>query len=709
MKKMLIIAEKPSVSKAIAKVAGAYQNADGYMEGEDTVVSWCYGHLAEYAPPDAYDPAYARWSMEDLPIVPAQWQMAVAEDKQKQFDTLKMLLHREDTGFVVNACDAGREGELIFWNVYELAGCTLPVKRLWTSSLEQQAIEAALSAMKDASAYHGLRLAAVCRARADWLVGMNATRGFSVQYGTKLLIGRVQSPTLAMITKRQDGIDSFVKQPYYRADMVLRDGIAAVSDSFSNESDCDMLVEQCRQNPAIVSGIVKTMKRKNPPELFDLTSLQREANRRFGYTAKETLDALQELYEAKLVTYPRTDSRYLTSDMADSVLSLLDGMAGKFRFAASGNGRDVQGLIRDDRVTDHHALIPTMESLAQDTDGLPDRQRMLYGTIAARLFAAVSPACITEETCVSLLCGNAELSWKGSITVEEGYKAAEKAFDDAFFPKNDRKQSDPSSKTTDDTARFISGLSKGMQVSPVSVEKTTHYTQPPKPYTEDTLLSAMEQAGRRETDNDVERKGIGTPATRAAVIEKLVSSGYVRRQGKKLVPTGTGRMLVSILPEKLASPALTAEWENRLLEVERGRADAGEFLNGIIDEVKEMAGHLANMPEEERSLFLDNASLGSCPNCGHRVTDGKFGPYCTGHCGLTFNVFGSPLSGDEAESLLSGNPVKVKRKSRRTGKMFSVSVHPDGIEPYAYGTDDGTKSGFRFRTEFLDSRKKRKR
>ena len=346
-KKTLVIAEKPSVARTIADVAGAYKNGDGYLEGGDTIVSWCYGHLAEFAPPEAYSPEYARWRLEDLPIVPAHWKLAVARDGQAQFGVLEKLLHRDDVGCAVNACDAGREGELIFWNVYELAGCSLPVKRLWTSSLEKEAVREALGRMKDAEAYRGLRQAAVCRAKADWLVGINATRAFSAAYGRKLLAGRVQSPVLAMLARRQEETEGFESRPYYRIALGLAEGVVAVSDDIPAEADADALAEGCRHQPVFIEGITRTMARKNPPKLYDLTSLQREANRLYGYTAKETLDALQELYEEKLVTYPRTDSRWLTSDMAGTAARILDGLAAAHPCLALGGEKDIQAVIRD--------------------------------------------------------------------------------------------------------------------------------------------------------------------------------------------------------------------------------------------------------------------------------------------------------------------------------------------------------------------------
>ena len=592
--KMLVIAEKPSVAKTMAKALGAYRNNDGYTEGSGCIVSWCYGHLAEYAAPDAYDEKYRKWRLEDLPIIPGHWELQVPKDKAKQFKILKNLLHRHDVDLCVNACDAGREGELIFWNVYEMADATLPVKRLWISSLEEAAIIDGFNRLKDASAYQGTHEAALCRARADWLVGINATRGFSTKYNARLLVGRVQSPTLALITSRQKEIDEFVKEEYFKV-TVKGSGIAAVSRDLSEE-EADSLIRACNSSPATIASVRKERKRSNPPKLYDLTALQRDANRFFGYTAKQTLDALQELYEKKLVTYPRTDSQFITSDMGKSAGALLAGLGARFSFAAKGGPKNVDRLICDSKVTDHHALLPTKDSLSAGMEGLSDRQQNLYRMIAARMGAAACGAKIFDVTKVEVECAGETFTAKGRSVIEEGFSQVEDAFLAGYVSGEGTKDSDEEMDIS--VVNILDGLFEGMTLLAHTAEKSKHYTTPPKPYTEDSLLAAMEKAGRSETEDDVERKGIGTPATRAQTIEKLVSAGYVQRKGKKLMPTTEGIILCDLLPDKMKSASLTAAWENRLLGIERGTADAGSFMEDIIEDVDDLIKELAERADK---------------------------------------------------------------------------------------------------------------
>ena len=593
--KMLVIAEKPSVAKTLAKALGAYQNGEGYLEGSGCIVSWCYGHLAEYAAPDAYDEKYKKWRLEDLPIVPGHWKLNVSKDKAKQFKVLKKLLHRQDMGLCVNSCDAGREGELIFWNVYEMAGSTLPVKRLWISSLEEASIKNGFNSLKEAAYYQGTHEAATCRARADWLVGINATRGFTTKYGTKLLVGRVQSPTLALIASRQKEIDDFVKEEYFKV-TVKGSGIAAVSRELSEEK-ADSLVKACESSPATIQSVTKERKRTNPPKLYDLTAIQRDANRFFGYTAKQTLDALQELYEKKLVTYPRTYSRFITSDMGKSVEELLVSLEKCFSFMAKGGIKNIDRLVCDSKVTDHHAIIPTRKSVSADYDRLSEREQNLYLMIAARLAAAACGPKAFDVTMVKVVCAGEAFTANGRSVIEEGFAQVEDAFR-AGYVKRKLDKDKPLEELDISVVNILDDLLEGMKLLDHKAEKSKHYTNPPKPYTEDTLLEAMEKAGRSEMEEDVERKGIGTPATRAATIEKLVSAGYIQRKGKKLLPTAEGIILCDLLPDKMKSASLTAAWENRLLGIERGTTDAGSFMEDIIEDVNDLVRELAERTDK---------------------------------------------------------------------------------------------------------------
>ena len=587
--RMLILAEKPSVAQTIAKVVGAYKREDGYCLGNDIAVSWCFGHLAEFAKPQGYDPAYAKWQLSDLPIIPENWRLELSDSGKKQFRIIKNLMKKAKT--VVNACDAGREGELIFWNVYELAGCKAQAKRLWTSSLEKDAIKRALDDMKDAKEYNGLRQAAVCRAKADWLVGINATRGFSCKYGTKLLAGRVQSPTLAMIVERQEAIDSFKKEPYWKL-MLEAEGLKAESEAISNEAEAELLLGDCKRSKVSVCDIKRETKRKKPPELYDLISLQQDANRYFGYTAKETLDTLQKLYEAKYVTYPRTDSRYVTADMKDTLSDLINKSLvmldmDKTKSLENDNIDQISRIICDDKISDHHAILPTREGLESRAEDLSQIEKRIFLMLVYRLIAATSGEMIYEDESIVISCGDTLFTARNKFLVQEGYDAIEKAFVESYVKSYG-----------DRNTGYISGIDDfdrfrvGAELNGFSIEKKKYYTSPPKAFTEAMLLSAMERAGSSDMEDDVERKGIGTPATRAEVIEKLIRSGYISRKGKKLIPTDEGKRLVSVLPEELKSAALTAEWENRLLEIEKGKADEASFMRDVTDYIRKVVSDI---------------------------------------------------------------------------------------------------------------------
>ncbi len=619
----LVIAEKPSVSQALAKVLSAGEREDGYLEGKDCIVSWCLGHLAEYVSPDAYDSRYDKWEFSDLPILPEDWQLAVVKDKKAQFAILKKLLNRKDVDYVVNACDAGREGELIFRRVYELSGSKIPVKRLWISSMEDGAIREGFANLKDGREYANLSDAAVCRAKADWLIGMNATRAFTTKYYKRLTVGRVQTPTLAMLVERQEAIDGFVKEAYYKV-TVEGKGIRAVSESIREEAAGLALAEQCNAKPAVVSAIEKIRKKNKPPKLYDLTSLQREANRFFGYTAQETLRELQALYEARLVTYPRTDSQYITADMKQTAVELLELLPEMLPFLQTESiGRNIGRIINNGKVSDHHALLPTKEAVGQDFEELSEKQRNIFFLIGQRLAQAVSEECVYEETVAILLCEGHEFFAKGKAVIQSGYKEIEILFRNAV-----QKEKSADRDRTEDTYSMPDGLYEGMEIPEVTAENGRHFTSPPKAYSEDTLLAAMERAGSQEFEDETEKKGLGTPATRASIIEKLVSSGYAKRSGKQIIPTVDGKELIAVLPEYLKSASMTAEWENRLLLMEKGMTGSNEFMSGITDLIEKMLEDCSAISGEEQRHFNRKEEIGICPVCGNPVYEGKKNFYC---------------------------------------------------------------------------------
>ena len=570
----LVIGEKPSVSQTLAKVLGAGKRQDGYLSGADCIVSWCLGHLAEYVSPEVYDSRYEKWEFSQLPILPEHWQLAVARDKKKQFEVLKKLLNRADFEYVVNACDAGREGELIFKRVYDLSGSRLPVKRLWISSMEDGAVRDGFTHLKDGREYGNLCEAAACRAKADWLIGMNATRAFTTKYYKRLVIGRVQTPTLAMLVERQEKIDTFVKEPFYKVTLT-GDGFTAVSENFKEETEARRLAESCQGEKAVIVKVEKKQKKTMPPKLYDLTTLQREANRFFGYTAQETLQELQELYEDKLVTYPRTDSQYITEDMEQSTMELLEVLPEILPFLEGNMGYDVGRIINNDKVSDHHALLLTKESVKKGFSQLTEKQRNLYCMIGQRLAQAVSKECTYEETQITVQCAGHEFMAKGKRMTEPGFWKIATGFR-ASLKKSGEEETD-----TNKEELLEENLQEGMEFSRIQAEADRHFTSPPKAFTEDTLLMAMETAGNKEFDAETEKKGLGTPATRAAVIEKLVSSGYALRKGKQILPTVDGKALTAVIPTYLKSAAMTAEWENRLLLIERGRLMAKSFWKGL--------------------------------------------------------------------------------------------------------------------------------
>lgn len=623
MSKFLVIAEKPSVAQSYAKNLSAYKREDGYLEGESCIVSWCLGHLAEYAQPEEYDPKYEKWQFDDLPILPEAWKLKVSKDKKKQFDVLKGLMTRSDVEYLVNGCDAGREGELIFQRVYVLAGCRKPVKRLWISSMEDAAIQKGFQTMKSEEEYKNLCMAAVCRAQADWLIGMNGTRAYTTRYFKRLVVGRVQTPTLAMLAERQERIEHFQKEAFYK--VVLTDGkLTVVSENIANEEAADLLAALCNGSTAVVTQMKKERKKSFPPKLYDLTSLQREANRYFGYTAKRTLDMLQELYEEKLVTYPRTDSQFVTEDMKDSVEELVEKMPVLLSFVDYEQlGHGIKRVINNAKVSDHHAILPTKEAVEKGIADLPADKKNLMMLICQQLVQATGEEYLYEQTDITVKCQEHNFKARGKIPVQMGFKEVEKAFKHLCVKAEPVEGKE---KETSIPARY----EEGMRLFPVKAEKTTHYTSPPKPFNEDTLLAAMETAGNKEFDSETEKKGLGTPATRASIIEKLVSSGYAQRKGKQILPSTEGKELVKVMPEYLKSAVMTAEWENRLLMMEKGQITDTQFMGEITSLVRKILEVCREIPEEERRRFQTAREvIGKCPVCGCDVFEGKQNFYCS--------------------------------------------------------------------------------
>ena len=619
----LVIAEKPSVGQSIASVIGASKRCDGYLEGNGYIVSWCFGHLVALCNADAYDEKYKTWSAEELPIIPINFKWEVTKDKKAQFKVLKDLMFRDDVDEIICATDAGREGELIFRLVYNEAHCNKPFKRLWISSMEDEAIRDGFNNLRPGHDYDDLYGAAVARSEADWLVGINATRLFSTLYRRKLTVVRVQTPTLAMLVDRSDAIKNFVKQKYFN--IHLKDyELEVVKEKVFDEIEADLLVERCDGKDAVIKSVTETKKTINPPKLYDLTTLQREANRFLGLTAQQTLNATQSLYEKKLVTYPRTDSRFLTEDMEDTARTMVNLVRGVFPFGKASTGEpDIGRILNSKKVSDHHAIIPTVQIKDADITSLSPHEQAVLKLICKQLLCATGISHVCMDTEVIAICEGEEFKAKGKNVIELGWKGIEKAFRDYI---GDR---DPDTEKEHET---LPSLKEGQILSDVAASKSEHYTTPPKPYTEDSLLSSMETAGNEDFDEDTEKKGIGTPATRASMIEKLISCQYVQRRGKNLTPTEEGINLISILPSSLKSPKLTADWENSLLQIEKGQKRAEDFMSSI----SVFTGNLINgnkqASSEAASKFAQSSvkeDIGKCPRCGSPVYEGQKSFYCS--------------------------------------------------------------------------------
>ena len=621
----LVICEKPSVAKSIASALGVTSRADGYFEGGGWLISWCIGHLVGLADAAAYNDRYKKWRYEDLPILPDPFRYVVSEEKADQFHILRSLMERPDVTELVNACDAGREGELIFRLVYEAAGCSKPFSRLWISSMEDAAIREGFSALRPGADYDPLYQSALCRQKADWLIGINASRLFSVLYHRTLNVGRVQTPTLAMLADRDSKIVLFRKEKYHHVRLAL-EGAEAVSEKIPAMEDAQAIRDVCDGQRAVCVSVVREKKTEKPPKLYDLTTLQREANRLFSYTAKQTLDYAQSLYEKKLLTYPRTDSRYLTSDMAETASCVIHLAAKLPPFDGCTNFFPlVEAMISDKDVSDHHAIIPTMEIEKADIKALPLGERNLFLLVCCKLLCASAEPYMYEAVTATFYCGGHAFTAKGKRILSEGWREIDRIF--RFSLKE---------KPEDENGGVLPDFTEGQVFDKVEVSVTEHFTQPPKPYTEDTLLSAMENAGKDDIPDEAERKGLGTPATRAAIIEKLVAAGFVERKGKSLIPTKAGINLVTVLPEPLTSPMLTAEWEQKLTEIAKGGADPDTFMDGIRTMVQEIVSTYSCISEDGKKLFApEKEVIGTCPRCGQPVYEGKKNFACSDRsCGF---------------------------------------------------------------------------
>lgn len=668
----LVIAEKPSVAQNIAAALKVSGRKEGYIEGGGYLISWCVGHLVGLAAADAYGEQYVKWSYDTLPILPKEWQYTVAADKGKQFGILKEFMHRADVSEVINACDAGREGELIFRFVYNEVRCKKPMRRLWISSMEADAIRAGFADLKDGADYDALYSSALCRAKADWIIGINATRLFSCLYHKTLNVGRVQTPTLKMLVDREAQIMSFKKEKYHIVRLDLG-GTEAASARISDKEKAEELKDACRASSAVCVLVSREKKTVTPPRLFDLTTLQREANKLYGYTAKQALDLAQALYEKRLLTYPRTDSSYLTEDMSETAASVATLLAAKLPFMKGADfAPDLSRVLDSKKVSDHHAIIPTTELEKTELSALPETERNILSLVGARLlFAAAAPH--TYESVKAIFrCADTEFTATGKTVLCGGWKELERRYRDTLKQKPDDEDGDASTLT----------VSEGMSFDNPAVSVTEHYTTPPKSHTEDTLLSAMERAGNEDTDEDAERRGLGTPATRAAVIEKLVSAGFAERKGKQLIPTKDGNNLVCVLPDVLTSPKLTAEWENSLTQIAKGKADADSFMLGIEDMTRELVKAYPFLSDKE--LFKEEEPIvGKCHRCGEPVFEGRKNYYCSNReCGFVmwkndrfFEERKVKFTPKIAAELLENGKAKVKKLySPKTGKTYDGTV-----------------------------------
>ena len=695
----LVIAEKPSVAQSIAAVLGATQRKDGYLEGNEYLVSWCVGHLVELAQPESYEEAWKKWSYESLPIIPQEWQHEVKSDTKAQYQILKKLMHDDRVDAVVCATDAGREGELIFRLTYNMAGCRKPMKRLWISSMEESAIRDGFHNLRPGSDYDNLYHSALCRQEADWLVGINGTRLFTVLYGGKALkVGRVQTPTLAMLVDRESKIMNFKKEAYYMAH-IMENGLDAVSEHISDKTEAERIAGACENGQALVTSVVKEEKWVAPPKLYDLTTLQRDANRLFGFTAKQTLEYTQSLYEKKLVTYPRTDSQYLSDDMEGTAKNVIEAIFNSLLFEQNIMfNPDIKRILNSKKVTDHHAIIPTMEIIKQDLKAIPESEMKILSLCANRLLCATGEKHIYNSTKAVITCNNTVFKVSGKEVWKNGWKEFEDFFKNSYKTAEDKSDAEEEKKLPE--------LREGMMIAVEQTKVSEHFTQPPKHYTEDSLLSAMERAGAEDMGDEVERKGLGTPAPRADIIETLVKDGFVKREKKQMIPTEDGMKLITILPDVVKSPKLTADWENELTLVSKGDVAAEQFMSEIETMVSDLVKTYHSVSDEQKAMFgagkRTQEVLGKCPKCGADVVKGKFGAYCTGKCGMNVGkALGVTLSDSQVKSLLQGKKILVKGLKGKKGS-YDAYLIPESIEKFSYTKDGKEIKGFqyKFKMEF---------
>lgn len=654
-----------------AKVLGVHGRQDGYLEGSGYLISWCVGHLVELAPPSAYGEQYVKWNIADLPILPEEWQYLVSASTKKQFSVLKKLLHRADVETVVNSCDAGREGELIFRLVYEQAGCRKPVSRLWLSSMEDNAIREGFANLKPSKEYDALYQAALCRERADWMVGINCSRLFSCLYGRPLAVGRVMTPTLAMTVEREASIAAFVPGKFYTVVLELTSGFVSSSRRISKKADAENLLAACRKEMvSTIQKITRKEKAENPPPLYDLTTLQRDANRLLGFTAQQTLNYAQSLYEKKLITYPRTDSRFLTEDIAASLPGLVSAVAGAFSVGEAVPVHAEQ-VINNSKVSDHHALLPTASMVQADFSALPAGELSVLRLITARLLCAVGEPYRYTETILITTCAGEEFTAKGKVALDEGWKGIERKMLGNLLGKKKESAALPDVQEQGECDIAGAELKEGQ-------------TSPPKHFTEDTLLHSMETASADSMPEDAERQGIGTPATRAATIEKLVQKGFLERKGDKktkvLLPTDKGKALITVMPEEIQSADMTADWETKLLRVERGEMEPETFMT----EINDMISSLVNTTEAVKgaSALMKNKVIGVCPNCGKSVVEREKGWFCEANpCRFIlwkdnafFKRLGKRLDAHVADKLLRDGRVRLKDCKSAKGKVYNATV-----------------------------------
>ena len=686
----LVVAEKPSVAQAYAKVLGATNRQDGYLEGNGYLVSWCIGHLVELAPPNVYDEKYTKWSVADLPILPEKWQYLVSASTKKQFGILKKLMNRPDVESIVNSCDSGREGELIFRLVYQQAGCSKPVFRLWLSSMEETAIREGFAHLKPSTEYDALYNAALCRERADWIVGINASRLFSCLYGRPLAVGRVMTPVLAMTVVREAEIAAFTPEKFYTVALAFAGGGTASSKRFSQKADAEALLTSCRKEAGVtVQNVERKEKSEKPPQLYDLTTLQRDANRLLGFTAQQTLDYAQSLYEKKCITYPRTDSHFLTEDMAASLPGLVADTSAALGISETVSIH-VEQVIDGSKVTDHHALLPTASMAKADLSALPVGEMSILRLIAARLLCAVGEPYRYAETTLIATCAGEEFTAKGKVVLSDGWKGVERSVLGELLGKKKEPAVLPDVQEQSECCITGAELKEGQ-------------TSSPKSFTEDTLLHSMETASADNMPEGVERQGIGTPATRAATIEKLVQKGFLERKGckktKVLLPTDKGKALITVIPEQIQSADMTADWEAKLLRIERGEMEPEEFMT----EIKDMISSLVNTTEavEGANMLMKNKVSGVCPNCGKSVVEREKGWFCENReCRFAlwkdnayFKRLGKHLDGRTVDKLLRDGRARLKDCKSAKGKTYNATVllstEPDGRSKFSLEFENG--------------------